>query len=163
MRLISDVINYYIKGINDLDVINYFNLDESTIVNEELKTLYAFNMCGFYIPLIPKATNISLDKTSGWIELSKMDKKIKYHNNDNEKSRIGDIDVSNFHLIIKDEDVKEFIRIPDYYLYTNINVKTSNKNYSKINLTGEDIYMLNDAKNSDKKIDAICDYHEDGA
>ena len=162
MRTIIDVVNNSKNDITKEELMKYFSLDK--ISSEEikpLKVLYYFNISGFFIPLKPSICDNALSSIEGWIELALKEKKIEYHENDLEKSRTGDIDVDDFHIITDAKESNRFIRIPDYYIYTSIHLNVKKKNFSKINLTGEDIYMLDDSKNINEI--TICDSHEDGA
>lgn len=162
MRKITDVISNLEKGVSEEELKKYYSL--SDIAKGELapiKVLYYFNISGFYIPFKPSVCSNGLNKVEGWIELAKAEKKIEYHDSDGEKSKEGDIDITDFHIARKDEQVKRFIRIPDYYIYTNIHLKVKKNTYKQSNLTGEDIHMLDDENNINEI--AICDSHEDGA
>ena len=162
MRKISDVIEKYKETIDKFEMEKYFNIPINDGNFKALKLLYSFNVCGFYIPIKPSLINDSLDNINGWIELAKKDKKIELHSGD-DSSQLGDIDLNSFELITSEEKKSNnFIRIPDRYLYTNIHLNVKKNNYKKINLTGEDIYMLDDAKNIIEQ-SQICDTHEDGA
>ena len=162
MRTIIDVVNNAKKDVTKEEILKYLSLD---IISDEeikpLKVLYFFNVSGFYIPLKPSICENSLSSPEGWIELARKEKKIEYHESDLEESKIGDIAIDDFHIIIEKEKTDCFIRIPDYYIYTSIHLNVKKKNFSKINLTGEDIYMLDDSKNINEI--TICDSHEDGA
>ena len=162
MRKIVDVVEKYKEDIDASIISKYFNISVNDKNFKALKLLYSFNICGIYIPLKPSVTNLTLDNVNGWIEFARCDKKIELHNGD-EISKIGDIDLDTLELITSEEKKSNnFIRIPDKYLYTNIHVNKINNNYKKLNLTGEDIYMLDDAKNIVEQ-NQICDTHEDGA
>ena len=164
MRKISDVVESSNVDVSTDELMNYFKLDEISC-NElkPLKVLYYFNISGFYIPIKPGNINNSLNTISGWIELAKAEKKLELHDNDGIISQVGDIAFSDedIHIINNNEECHRFIRIPDYYLYTNIHLSVGKKKTYKINLTGEDIYMLEDSKNVNEI--SICDSHEDGA
>ena len=162
MRKIIDVLNNYKKDITIEELKKYFSLDS---INQEkvlfLKVLYCFNISGFYIPLKPSICENDLSSVDGWIELAKKDKKIEYHDFDGEISKTGDIAINDFQILEEDKKVDRFIRIPDFYIYTNIKLNTKKSKYVKSSLTGEDIDMLNDSNNINEI--AICDLHEDGA
>lgn len=162
MREIIDVVNNSKKDVSKEELKRYFNLEEIEVdeVNK-LTVLYWFNVSGFYIPLKPSICSYALSTVDGWIELAKNDKKLEYHNCDGEKARPGDIAIKDFHIILDSESVDEFIRIPNRYIYTNIHLDYKKKNVINRNLTGEDIYMLDDNKNITEI--SICDSHEDGA
>lgn len=162
MRLISDVINNSKNDISKEELLNFFKIDEFNGDIRILKILYYFNISGFYIPYHLSSYDIDLSSKDDLITFAKKDKKITYHNNDNVKSQNGDIALSDdIYIIISNEAVKEFIRIPDHYLYTNIHINIKKKSHVNHNLTSDDKYMLDDAK-SEIEI-SICDSHEDGA
>lgn len=168
MRKIKDVILNAKELVDKEKVLKYFNLQTCKDYNA-LLVLYYFNISGFFIPFKPSCCESSLDNKKGWIELARSDKKIEYHNNDGVKSLPGDIALTNdIHIITTLENVVEFIRLPDYYLYTNIHLNVKKKNKNSYNKTLEDLYMLDDANNhieiaqSDDTM-SLCDYHEDGA
>ena len=160
MRQIKDVVNNVSIDITKEEILKYFSISD-VIDIRPLKVLYYFNISGFYIPLKPSSYEKALDTASGWIEFAKGERRIEYHNHDGVKPQIGDIDVSDFHIITDESNSQEFIRVPDYYIYTNIHLNNKNKIKNNHNLTGEDIYMLDDAKSSVEI--SICDSHEDGA
>lgn len=162
MRKISDVIEKYKEDTDTSIIEKYFNISINDDNYKALKLLYSFNACGIFIPIKPSSIKESLDNVKGWIAFAKIDKKIELHNGD-VLSRCGDIDLESLELIT-DENKKSnfFIRVPDKYLYTNIHLNVKKSNYKKMNLTGEDIYMLDDARNVIEQ-SQICDTHEDGA
>ena len=162
MREIIDVINNSKRDVSKEELMRYFNL--KSIEPDEVKTLtvlYWFNVSGFYIPLKPSVCSWALLSVDGWIELAKNDRKIEYHNCDGVASITGDIAIKDFHIILDNESVDEFIRIPNRYIYTNIHLDYNKRKVINNNLTGEDIYMLDDNKNINEI--SICDSHEDGA
>ena len=164
MRKISDVVSNSSVDVSESELMNYFKLDKiSSNEIKPLKVLYYFNISGFFIPINPGSIKSSLNTIEGWIELSKEERKLELHDNDGVVSQIGDIAFSDedIHIINNNEECNRFIRIPDYYLYTNIHLSVGKKKTYKINLTGEDIYMLEDSKNVNEI--SICDSHEDGA
>lgn len=162
MRQISDVIKKAMDNISKEEICRYFALDDLSNY-KPLKVLYCFNVSGFYIPLKPSICDNSLDDIKGWIELAKEDRKIELHDNDGTPSQNGDVafNDSDIYIITDNRNVKTFIRIPERYLYTSIHTNTVKKKTYKINLTGEDILMLEDSNNINEI--SICDSHEDGA
>ena len=162
MREIIDVVNNARADVTKEKLMEYFNLSDIALDEvKQLKVLYYFNVSGFYIPLHPSVCDSNLKTTKGWIELAKKDKKLEYHYQDGVSSTTGDIALGDFHIIEDGESVDEFIRIPNRYIYTNIHLGCKKKSYMTNNLTGEDIYMLDDSKNISEI--SICDSHEDGA
>lgn len=162
MRTKKDLIEYSNSIIKNSDIEKEYGIVEDGNISC-LKILYILNKCGFVIPFHPYECIHDLSSIDGFIEFAKSDKKIELYNDI--VAIPGDIGIIGNNIFIANDEIKVdySIRIPDYYLYTNVRINSKKKSYHSHYMTGEDIDMLKDSKYESIKKKNICDNHEDGA